>query len=219
MPAAAAPPPPADAPATAQLASILAALSHCASLVDASQHEALLRARYRISLWSAPAPAAHAWLDLLLHLTAVRAVFLQPCVRHLVDAFAPPPRLEAPPGDAEEAYEADERTRAVHAMAVGALARLLRHQPLARRPVQELAGERMPHALQPRHMHCAYVRAMLLLAGAALTLSACVCWWRWRPQMALHLSKPAIISYRSSSGTHVSREFLPWLGIPWYLFS
>jgi hypothetical protein len=155
-----------DDPQVTQLVSVLEALSNSSSLLDPFQHERLLCALYRISLWNTPHRVAHAWLDLLLHLASVKASFLQPCVRHLVDTFAPPPRLPVPVVDLEQHFVPDEQTETVHELAIGGLRRLIRQQPLVRQLVQDTVGARMPHTLQPRHMHCAFIRATLLLAGA-----------------------------------------------------
>jgi hypothetical protein len=67
----------------------------------------------------------------------------------------------------------DKQTEVVHELAIGGLQRLLRQHPLAAKLVQDTVGARMPHALQPRHMLCAYIRGTLLLAGVSSSLAHC----------------------------------------------
>jgi RNA polymerase I specific transcription initiation factor RRN3 len=160
----------------AHLIGILECLAACAAALDASRHEALLRALYGLSLWHAPPAMSRAWLALLHHLTAARAAHVPAVVAHLVDAFAPPPPLAlAMAGGPERAaeplaapYAPDARTAAVHDAALSALGALLAQRPLAAATVRDAVGGRMPHRLQPWTRLCPYIHATLLLAGALL---------------------------------------------------
>ena len=162
-------PPDAVAAAAAQLASILAALCTSAAALQPNTHEGLLKPLYALSLWTAPPVVTEAWLALLLHMGAAKAAFCKPVVLHLVAAFAPP-LATAPVDTAVDApYEADAATVQAHGVAVAALARVLRARPLAAEAVRAAAAARMPHRLQPRHVQCAFMRGLLLLAGARPT--------------------------------------------------
>lgn len=162
------------------LASILQTLALSAAAVDEHAHAELLRTLFSLSLWTAPAIVADAWIDVILHFVSVKSALLQPCVRHLVEAFSPPPAIgiaaaggpAAAAAPLEARYTADAQTQTVHAAALGALARIVALRPLAAAVVRDAVCARMPHRLQPRPLLCAFMRATLLLAGTQHT-SAC----------------------------------------------
>ena len=76
---------------------------------------------------SLPQIVRAAIIDLVEHLALVRAAFLQPCIDHLVKAFAPPPiivqQLSPPPP--REAWIPSNLVRDVHSCVCHACAHIL----------------------------------------------------------------------------------------------
>ena len=194
--------------------SVLCALTHRASLVDPSRHQALLRVLWQLSLWTLHEQVAASWAQLLMHLVSAQPALMQPCVRYLVDSFAPPRSVAAAAAGGEDAltaplaalYAPDARTVTVHALILRTLEQLVLARPLLANAVRDVAGARMPHKLAPLPLLCAYLRGMLALARSpavgpamadALLLKAIEkaveldCEIRWQ-EIAHHLSGAAV---------------------------
>lgn len=158
-----------------QFRSLLRSISSNASRIQENRHEKLLRALFKLNLWRLPQEVQDPLADLMVHLTWVRIGLQDACIQFLVTNFCLPhaTRAAVPQDNAASSRQPHSPSPAelsAHACALNTLNKLITQQPLSTRLVKDALDQHFPHRCQPRERLCAYVRAMLQLAGM---LQAC----------------------------------------------